>query len=246
MSKNESFDHNSIPSLPIVTRTTDWSFSGNIGLLGGTGAEGKGIAARFASVGFPVLIGSREKHKAKGVAARISTIMPLAAVSGTDNENMIQQCDVIFLTVPFAVQHRVLIKFAQLLTGKIVVCTSVPVQFSSSGEVGLLPVVEGGASLQAKVDLPTATVVGAFQNIAAADLWNVAEPLNADAVVASDNETAKQMIMDLCSVLPGLGVLDGGGLDSTPYLEALTVLLLRINQNYPGKRATVKFSGLFS
>ena len=93
-----------------------------------------------------------------------------------------------------------LIKFAQLLAGKIVVCTSLSVQFSSSGKVGLLPVVEGGTSLQAKVDLPAATVVGAFQNIAAADLWNIAAHLNADAVVASDNETAKQMIMDLCSV----------------------------------------------
>lgn len=235
MSKSEPFDENST-----------WSTLPNsIGLLGGTGPEGRGIAARFASVGLSIVIGSREKNRAKDAAQSILSVLPLADVTGTDNEDMIRRCDVIFITVPFVAQQQALRGLAPLFLDKIVVCTTVPVEFSNNA-IELAPVLEGGAALQAQADLPEARIVGAFQNIAAADLWNIADPLDADVIIASDSETAKQRTMELCSLLPNLGVVDGGGLNTTPYLEALTVLLLRINKNYPGKHATFKLSGIFS
>lgn len=214
-----------------------------IGLLGGTGPEGRGIAVRFASVGISVVIGSREKTKAEDVARRILAILPEADVLGTDNADMIQRCDIVFLTVPFVAQHLILQEFADLLKGKIVVCTAVPVQFSKES-IDSLPVSEGGASLQARADLPGSAVVGAFQNIGAADLWDIDKRLDADVIVASDSERAKRRIMALCSFIAGLGVVDGGPLDTTLYVEALTVLLLRVNRNYPGSHATVKLLGI--
>jgi NADPH-dependent F420 reductase len=151
----------------------------------------------------------------------------------------------VFLTVPFSAQQQMLQAFAGALAGKVVVCTSVPIHFTNTG-IELLLVHEGGSSLQAKADLPLALVVGAFQNIGAADLWKIDQPLNADVIVASDCEGAKRKIMALCSLVPGLGAVDGGDLGSTPYVEALTVLLLRINKNYPDKHATVKITGIVS
>jgi len=236
MSKSEPFEEN--PFLTAPLRKT-------IGVLGGTGPEGRGIAARFASVGFPIVIGSREKRKARDAATRILSILPEGNVLGTDNADMIRRCDIVFLTVPFSVQQEMLQTVAGLLSGKVVVCTSVPIRFKNTG-IELLPVNEGGAALQAKADLPHVAVVGAFQNIGAADLWKIGQPLNADVIVASDCESAKREVMDLCSLVPGLGAVDGGDLGSTPYVEALTVLLLRINRNYQGKHATVKITGIVS
>ena len=236
MSKSEPFEENPLVTAPL--RKT-------IGVLGGTGPEGRGIAARFASVGFPIVIGSREKRKARDAATRILSILPEGNVLGTDNADMIRRCDIVFLTVPFSVQQEMLQTVAGLLSGKVVVCTSVPIRFKNTG-IELLPVNEGGAALQAKADLPHVAVVGAFQNIGAADLWKIGQPLNADVIVASDCESAKREVMDLCSLVPGLGAVDGGYLGSTPYVEALTVLLLRINRYYQGKHATVKITGIVS
>jgi predicted dinucleotide-binding enzyme len=40
-----------------------------IGILGGTGAHGRGLAGRFARVGHEVVIGSRKAERAQAIAA---------------------------------------------------------------------------------------------------------------------------------------------------------------------------------
>ena len=42
----------------------------SIGIIGGTGPEGKGLAARFAQAGFEVLIGSRSAERGEEAATR--------------------------------------------------------------------------------------------------------------------------------------------------------------------------------
>ena len=43
-----------------------------IGILGGTGKEGKGLAYRWAKAGYEIIIGSRQIEKAEIAAAEIN------------------------------------------------------------------------------------------------------------------------------------------------------------------------------
>ena len=39
-----------------------------VGIIGGTGPQGQGLAMRFAVAGVPIFIGSREKNKSSSIA----------------------------------------------------------------------------------------------------------------------------------------------------------------------------------
>ena len=45
-----------------------------IAVIGGTGAEGSGLAVRWAAQGYPIILGSRSAEKAVTVAAELSSV----------------------------------------------------------------------------------------------------------------------------------------------------------------------------
>ena len=55
--------HTSAPTTPASTSTVD-TRALTIGLLGGTGPQGRGLAIRLAAIGQQVLIGSRDADRA--------------------------------------------------------------------------------------------------------------------------------------------------------------------------------------
>ena len=99
-----------------------------VGIVGGTGDEGFGLALRLAKAGHHVTIGSRSEEKGERAArdAR-DRLGPDAKVDGTANETLAaSELDVMFVTVPYegqAVTFRGLSKF--IPDGRIVCdCTS--------------------------------------------------------------------------------------------------------------------------
>lgn len=59
-----------------------------IGILGGTGPAGRGMALRLAAAGYEVLVGSREERRAAEVAADLQATWPerTLAVRGVAND----------------------------------------------------------------------------------------------------------------------------------------------------------------
>ena len=47
-----------------------------IAIIGGTGAEGSGLAVRWAAAGYAVIIGSRDGERAATAAAELSALTP--------------------------------------------------------------------------------------------------------------------------------------------------------------------------
>ena len=68
------------------------------GIIGGTGHEGRGIAARLAAAGVPVLVGSRQIERARETVAALGSALPLEA---STNDRIAAECDVVFFAVPF-------------------------------------------------------------------------------------------------------------------------------------------------
>lgn len=98
-----------------------------IGIIGGTGREGKGLAYRWAKAGHRVLIGSRTEEKALAAAADLAALLPQEArVEGMPNAAAVEQCDIAVLTVPFAAHAETLQTLKDLLQGKILIDVTVP------------------------------------------------------------------------------------------------------------------------
>lgn len=213
-----------------------------IGFIGGTGPEGKGLAYRFALAGYAVIIGSRSQERGEAAAQEIAGRLEGGTVRGAENAVAAAEAELVVVTVPFDAQATTLPPLREATRGKVVVSTAVPLAFER-GRV-LMPVVpEGSAAEQVQALLPEARVVGAFQNLGAAKLWEGDLPLEQDVIVCGDDTEAKTTVSTLAEAIRGVRAVDGGPLSSSRYVEGITALLIGINRRYK-KTTGVRIVGL--
>ena len=201
-----------------------------IGIIGGTGPEGKGLAARFARAGMTVLIGSRSAERGEEAAEDVRERAG-GDVRGAANADAANGAEIVVVTLPYSGQADTLTALKDDIGNRIVVSTVVPMQFSP-GKVEMLTLDDGSAAQEAQRLLPEARVVGAYQNLAARKLFDLEHPLDADVVVCSDDKDALREIIWLTEQIPGLRGINGGPLAASHYVEGITTLLVHINRNY--------------
>ncbi len=213
-----------------------------IGFIGGTGPEGRGLALRFAMAGEEVVIGSRSRERAQEAVEDVLGRAPDLAVTGAENADAAQSADTVFVAVPYGAHRDTVSGLSDLLKGKIVVDVVVPLAFEK-GRVRALTVEEGSVAEQAQQLLPDAQVVGAFHSISAQELLVPDAVLDCDVVVCADDAEARDRVMALAELIKGVRALDGGGLATSRYVEALTALLLNMNRIYKAHSA-IKIVGI--
>ena len=221
--------------------------SRKIGILGGTGPEGSGLALRWAAAGEQIVIGSRDAKR----AADSATLIRLRAgstshVEGAENSATVAQCDVVVLTVPFAGQAALLKQLKPLWKpGQIVIDTTVPLAASIGGAPSrMLGVWQGSAAQQTRELVPsTVGVAAAFHNLSA-EMLSENGPVDCDILVCSDDENAKQIAMELAAKIPGARPINGGKLENARIAESLTALLIGLNARYKVHTAGIRFTGL--
>lgn len=214
----------------------------SIGLVGGTGPEGRGLALRFALAGRTVLIGSRRPERAEHAAARVMAGAPGRPVSGADNSEVAARADIVFIAVPYEGQRPTLETLGPSLAGKLVVSVVAPIAFES-GIARAVRVPEGSAAVQAALLLPGSRVAAAFHNLSARDLLAPERSVDSDVIVFSDDEGARGEVAELVGLIPGARAIDGGPLESARYAEDLTALLLNINRIHRA-HASIRITGL--
>jgi len=220
--------------------------SRRIGILGGTGAEGSGLAYRWARAGEEIVIGSRDAGRAVETAEKLrARIGGGARIAGVDNAAA-AQCDVVMLTVPF-VGHAALLRQLKgsWKLGTVVIDTTVPLAATVGGAATrMLGVWQGSAAEQAKELLPAGMpLAAAFQNLSA-ELLSGDEAVDCDILVCSDDEKAKQVACELAEKIPGARALNGGKLENARIVESLTALLVGMNIRYKVHGAGIRFTGL--
>ena len=97
----------------------------NIAILGGTGAQGSGLALRLAAAGHTLTIGSRDGARAADSAAQFDARIG-KSIAGNDNRNAADTAEIVVLTVPYAVQRITVEHVLEQLRGKILVDATVP------------------------------------------------------------------------------------------------------------------------
>jgi 8-hydroxy-5-deazaflavin:NADPH oxidoreductase len=221
--------------------------SRKIGILGGTGPEGSGLAARWAVAGEHIVIGSRDAQRAaeteKLLRARFGSS---AEIEGTDNVSAVAQCDVVVLTVPFSGQATLLKQLKPYWKpGQILIDTTVPLAAAVGGAPSrMLNVWQGSAAQQARELVPDSVAVAATFHNLSAELLVHDGPVDCDILVCSDDETAKRVASELAEKIPGARALNGGKLENARIVESITALLIGLNVRYKVHTAGIRFTGL--
>jgi 8-hydroxy-5-deazaflavin:NADPH oxidoreductase len=200
-----------------------------IGILGGTGDQGRGLARRFAAAGNPVIIGSRSPERAAAAAASLGEDL---GIRGMTNEDTAATADVVIVAVPWEGHGSLLASLAGALAGKIVIDCVNPLGFDSRGAYPL-PVEEGSAAQQAAMVLPGSVVVGAFHHVSSVLLLDpqVSE-VELDVMVLGDDRHATDLVQALAARIPGVRGVYAGRLRNCGQVEALTANLVSVNRRY--------------
>lgn len=205
-----------------------------IGVLGGTGPQGRGLAFRFARARLSVRLGSRDAGRAADTAATLMDKLPAdaATLTGDANEEVARSSDLVIAAIPWDGHSDLLTSLRDQLVGKIVVDCVNPIGFDKRGPHAV-SVDEGSAAEQAAAILPESRVVAAFHHVSAVlledpDVSNV----DCDVLVLGDDRDATDAVEALANVVPGMRGVYAGRLRNAGQVEALTANLIAINRRY--------------
>jgi len=212
-----------------------------IAIVGGTGAEGSGLALRFAQAGARVRIGSRSLEKAQQTARHVGE-----QASGHTNPDAVAPAGVVILTVPLSAQVDTLKSIrGSIAPGAILVDATVPLEVAIGGRVSrTLTLWDGSAAQQAARLLPGVPVVAAFHALSAEALARLDHPLDCDALICGDSAEAKAVVSQLAQMIPGVRAIDAGPLDNARLLENAAALLISLNLRHKAKDSGMRITGL--
>ena len=188
--------------------------SETIAILGGTGDQGLGLALRFCAAGRGVAIGSRVPDRAVQAAEDVRKRVAGARVEGLENGDAAAGAGIVILSVPFEHSAGTLKAIRERLApGQIVVSMGVPLATAvGDGAARTLGVWQGScAELVASLVPEGVRVVSAFQNVSAHRLQSLPDPVDCDVVISGAKE-ARERVVELCALVPGLRDVDGGPL----------------------------------
>ncbi len=215
----------------------------DVGIVGGTGPAGRALAARLASVGLKVAIGSRSAARAQEIVDEIhkkwpDRDLPLTPASNTDAAG----APLVVLATPWDAAAGTAAGLQAELAGKVVVSMGNALA-KIDGE--LQAVVPPGGSVAAGVQaaLPGSFVSAAFHHLPARSLGDLTQPAVGDVLVCSDHPEAFEATAALIRRLADLRAFDAGSLAAAGPVEAFTAVLLGLNARYKG-RATIHLTGI--
>ena len=203
-----------------------------VGVLGGTGPAGTAVAARLASVGYPVVIGSRSAERAEEKATEVRNAWPnltLDLRGGTNDEAA--ACEVIVLATPWDSAATTAREHEEALRGKVVISMANALVRVGSEFQPLVPP-RGSVAAHVQVAVPGCRVVAAFHHLPAKELSHLGDPVDSDVLICSDDKAALEVVARMVERIPGCRPLDSGELSNATAIEAFTAVLLQLNVRY--------------
>jgi len=212
-----------------------------IAIVSGTGAEGFGLASRFARAGARVLLGSRDAQKAADAARRIGN------VEGRLNADAVAEADIVVLTVPLTAQISTLKSLqSSFRPTAVLVDATVPLEAAIGGRVSQALTLSAGSAAQqaARHTPPGVSVVAAFHTLSAEFLVQLDQPIDSDVLICGDSAQAKSLVTGLVALLPGARAIDCGPLENARLIESAAALLISLNIRHKVKHSGLRITGL--
>ncbi|MFV0260753.1 MAG: NADPH-dependent F420 reductase [Acidimicrobiales bacterium] len=214
-----------------------------IGILGGTGPAGSSLAARLASVGYDVTVGSRSKYRSmEAVDQLIDDHEDLAHRLHPGDNDAAASCDLVVIATPWDSAATTAQANQDALDGKVVVSMANALVRVGHEFQPLVPP-RGSVAAHVQAAVPRARVVAAFHHLPAKELGHIGSPIDSDVLICGDDPDAVAQVSDVVSHIPGCRPLDAGELSNATAIEAFTAVLLQLNVRYK-TRVAPKLTGI--
>ncbi|WP_372349711.1 NADPH-dependent F420 reductase [Streptomyces sp. KL116D] len=198
-----------------------------VGVLGGTGPQGKGLAYRFARAGQKVILGSRAAERAQAAADELGL-----GIEGADNAECARRSDIVIVAVPWDGHGATLEALREDLAGKLVVDCVNPLGFDKKGAYALKPE-EGSAAEQAAALLPDSRVTAAFHHLSAVLLSDPeVDEIDTDVMVLGEERADAEIVQALAGRIAGMRGIFSGRLRNAHQVESLVANLISVNRRY--------------
>ncbi|MFE3520059.1 NADPH-dependent F420 reductase [Streptomyces sp. NPDC059161] len=198
-----------------------------VGVLGGTGDQGRGLAYRLARAGQKVIIGSRAAERARTAADELGL-----GIEGADNAECARRSDIVIVAVPWDGHAKTLQSLRAELAGKLVIDCVNPLGFDKQGAYALKPE-EGSAAQQAAALLPDSRVTAAFHHLSAVLLQDASiEQIDTDVMVLGETRADTDLVQALAGRIPGMRGVFAGRLRGAHQVESLVANLISVNRRY--------------
>lgn len=196
-----------------------------VGILGGTGPAGRGVAVRLAAGGHDVWVGSRDAARASEVAGGL--VAPAGSIRGVDNHGA-AAAEIVVVATPWDSAVATVRELRDALAGKVVVSMVNALAKEAREMVPLYPP-RGSMAAQIAAALPASHVVGAFHHLPASEMENLASGLAADVVIFGDDASARTRVEEIVNEMPGLRAVIAGSMSLASAVEAFTAVCISIN-----------------
>ncbi|MGW7622539.1 NADPH-dependent F420 reductase [Streptomyces antimycoticus] len=201
-----------------------------VGVLGGTGDQGRGLAYRLARAGQKVIIGSRAVERAQTAARELGGAE--LGIEGADNAECSRRSDIVIVAVPWDGHAKTLDSLREELSGKLVIDCVNPLGFDKKGAYALTPE-EGSAAEQAAALLPDSRVTAAFHHLSAVTLQDPeVEQIDTDVMVLGESRADTDLVQALAARIPGMRGVFAGRLRNAHQVESLVANLISVNRRY--------------
>lgn len=213
-----------------------------LAVLGGTGAEGFGLAVRWAAAGYDVTLGSRVAERAAEKAAELAAMGTGWRVQGMENLAAAERAEIVALTVPYGAHQPTLAAVRAALQGKILIDVTVPLVPPKVSRVQLPAGKSAGEEAQALLG-DGVRVVSAFQNISASHLVDLQHEIDCDVLVCGDDADAREAVVRLAAAA-GMVAWHAGPLANAVAVESLTPVLISLNRRYKVPNSGIRITGI--
>ncbi len=211
-----------------------------VGILGGTGPAGRGVAIRLASAGYDVVIGSRDEARARETASTLHA-RGEGSVGGASNDGA-AACDFVVVATPWDSAVATVSALRVSLANKTVISMVNALAREGKELVPIYPP-RGSMAAQLAFALPESTIVGAFHHLPASEMENLDSGLDADVIIFSDDDKARQDVASVVNEMPGLHAVVAGSMSLASAIEAFTAVCVSINIRHKA-HSYVKLAGL--
>ena len=214
-----------------------------IGILGGTGPAGSALAARLASVGFDVLLGSRALERATATTDELLERWSgrKLQIAPADNAGA-AAADLVVVATPWDGASQTAASVEHLLHGKVVISMANALTRIGKEFQPLVPP-RGSVAASVQAAVPACQVAAALHHVPAKELGDIDHPIESDVLICSDHRRATDAAIELVRKIPNMRPLDAGGLSQATPIESFTAVLLQLNVHYK-TRVAVKFTGI--
>ncbi len=215
----------------------------HVGILGGTGPAGRGVAVRLAESGAKVILGSREAERAIGIADELRARWPglTLDIAGADNAGA-ASADVVIVATPWDSAIATIKPLRELLAGKVVVSMANALIKEGREMLALIPP-RGSVAASVQAALPDSFVAAAFHHLPAGEMENLESGLESDVLVCSDHPEASVVAESLVDLMRGLRPLNAGSLSQASAIEAFTAVCITLNIRYKA-HSTLRMLGI--